>query len=84
MACLVRQAGQVVNAYTFTYAEGTYTLDPGNTGDIYGVYFWWPTQITPYGSDYVAPNTGTALPAQVFTYEQDASGSCDALFVPNC
>jgi RHS repeat-associated protein len=71
---VIYQAGQVVSAYTFTY---NMLSDYTPTYDLF-TNFWWLTSITPYGSDYNPANgSGTALPTQTFSYEQNTSSCGD-------
>ncbi|MEW5986447.1 MAG: RHS repeat-associated core domain-containing protein [Chloroflexota bacterium] len=72
---IVKQSGNVVSGYTVTYSEDNHNVPSQG----YHTYFWWPTQLQAFGSNYVqgsgtAVGTGTALPAQTFYYDTSATG----------
>ncbi|MBE2202051.1 MAG: hypothetical protein IAE79_25810, partial [Anaerolinea sp.] len=66
---VTKHGDQIISAYAFTFEGGEHYV--ANL-DLF-TNFWWVTSITAYGSDYdPSAASGTALPIQTFTYEQES------------
>ncbi|MCI0397132.1 MAG: hypothetical protein L0322_19625, partial [Chloroflexi bacterium] len=62
---VIKQASNVVAAYTFVYGENEHYLPPG----VADTQFWWLMEVRHYGSDYGQPEA-LPLPVQSFFYEE--------------